>query len=236
MSNQDAEIKWAAGNVDRHSDESRIRNLLASPESVGSKLVSLITELNQKAVHSYGLRGEYRLPIVEHKWQVLDQMVARRKTELNDAGVFVFVGGSLLYQDPSDNPDYDVVLFSFSQNAQALNLGVRIESDLYDLDSEVRIVDVVPVNLESLTVLTDAWQKGEVGKDHMCRGDLHYLNHVLTGFPVFVPSRYSQGITDDLRTHIICDYYSKSPVLGAAAVVDLENVIRVRKQKAARKL
>jgi hypothetical protein len=231
------QIDWAADTTyDREESVSRLRTILTNPEQIGSRIISLMEELNSRAVHAYGMRGEYKSDLVRNKWKILDGVIQGRREELNKAGVMVFVGGSLLFQDPSDNPDYDVVVFSFDKSDETRRVATEIQEDLYEVDHEVSMVDVVPVNLESLGAMVSGWEgENQADDGEMGRMQLHYLNHVLTGFPLFTPDKFSQDMAEYLRNHLVCDYYIKHPVLGAATIVDLEGVLEVRKERLERR-
>ncbi len=234
MENTDSESQLASLEwLTFRDDPQRIKQNLSKPDEIGSKIINLVEQLNSQAVHAYNVEGIVTNQVVAGKQKLLKEFIEESKEELDKNEIFLYLGGSLLYQDPSENPDYDLVAFTFKNFEGKRNIVNRLENDLYEKDTNVHIIDLVPVDLERFSQLAERLQAGDYTKpnDLFTRTDLHYLAHVLTAYPVFIPSKYDKHVSEDLKNYLITHYYQKVPLLGALCIIDLENALQHREDK-----
>ncbi|MDQ3099168.1 MAG: hypothetical protein M3Q44_05470 [bacterium] len=216
-------------------DPRRIKEILSEPDQIVTKINSLVSELGQRAERPAIAAND----VVSEKMKLLSKCIDDNAALLNGNEVFLFLGGSLLYGDPSDTPDYDVVGFSFKYGKEksraCSEFSAALEAmDPHTEDPDIGIVDVNYVDLERFIAFATRLKAGDYNKtDGFERSRLNYLNHVLTGRTVFVPSQYAEDAPQNLRDRLINEFYAQVPVLGALCIMDLEGVLRVRDSRAA---
>lgn len=212
----------------------RLSELLANPTVIGPTIVGLVTKLDRLAVHAHGITGTYRSEVIKNKWEFLHHLVDQSAHRLETGELFLYVGGSLLYQDPSEDPDYDLVAFSLEPSATAEATAQELENQLYEIDPSAGMVDLVYVDFARFRELAARFSRGKLDKNPhgFSRSSLHYLNHILTGYPLYIPPKFSRQTPDYLRRHLLLDYYQKIPILGALCVLDLQQVLLLREARA----
>ena len=227
----DQQIEALSWLIDRE-DKPRLKELLTNPEQIPASIIDHLHQLNVLNPHGYGRETQITNPIINEKWSILREALNELKPDLNKAKMFVYLGGSLLYGDPSNDPDYDVVTFSFEDNQDNVDIARNLEYEIYKLDGNVRIVDVVHVNLESIQILASQLSKNQFNKlDKMTRMQVHYFGHLANCKAMFVPDSFSQSTPENIRQLILTEIFFKVPFLGALLLIDLEKVVKHRNNR-----
>lgn len=210
-----------------------IAKLLREPQVLGNRLVHLISELETRQRYPDRFALTKSREVLEDKKKRIDALIDEFREPLNRQELFLYLGGSLLYGDPSDEPDYDIVAFSLRYSDEGKKLSRDMEFRLYELDLNVHIIDFVYVGMDRIVDASERINGHAFNGIHdvATRSSIHYTEHVISGYPLFVPEPYSDRTPRDVREYLVNDVFLKTPLLEAMCVVDLEKVLGFRDER-----